>query len=777
MESGTTILDCQVDRLSNLQDDLIYKILSYVDIVDSIRLSFMSSRWRFIWTSMLNLNFSSYRLLSKSSGYHEFVNNVLSARNNKIDVSSVNVHFRHLGYPDWSVNRILEYAFSHNVQQITINIGYYEIDPSRLKSKSLKHLTLIATTIDGRSDSTPWDLPALTTLHLQDSLLYNCSSILAMCQNLKNLTLEGCEVFEQEYYKEWNVDFINVDTPQLKNIIFVDNTPQREDFYTGHTRIREFSEELTISARDLTYLRIKGTNFPKLSLDGCPSLEKVDLCISSPQKTNVHRTCDVFQRLHGVKSLALSLEIVELLSTSEEVISHQPSPFFSLKCLKIYPSHGLKTLPLQDLMTCRLKSSLEIFRTQPVEEQQEAMKIKLAAEVTNYLLGSTSNATFTMSVHIQTLDIRLSRLLGWSPLEGCEVFEQEYYDAFIINDFTIINSQLRSLTLKKVEWNVDFINVDTPQLKNLIFVDNTPQREDFYTGRTRIREFSEFFTISARDLTYLRIKGTYFPKLSLDGCPSLEKVDLCISSPQKTNVHRISDVFQRLHGVKSLALSLEIVELLSTSEEVISHQPSPFPSLKSLKIYPLQVLKTWPLQDLRTCRLKSSLKIFQTQPVEEQEAMKIKLAAEVTNYLLGSTSNATFTMVSHEEARAIKITKVAYRLMAALWNNLEKREAYTDTKRANVEWKKTLADSRSEDFKRQIGPPDDTEVIFRMLQNIKLLLTNVLASKRVEMQACFSRLYAKTKAIVNKMLVDMKNQFDIQQRIFSGYLDEIALSS
>ncbi|PWA85877.1 hypothetical protein CTI12_AA146050 [Artemisia annua] len=116
-------------------------------------------------------------------------------------------------------------------------------------------------------------------------------------------------------------------------------------------------------------------------------------------------------------------------------------------------------------------------------------------------------------------------------------------------------------------------------------------------------------------------------------------------------------------------------------------------------------------------------------------------------------------MVSHEEARAIKITKVAYRLMAALWEILEEKEAYTDTKRANVEWKKTLADSCSE----QIGPPQ----IFRILHNIKLLLTKVLASKRVEMQACFARLYAKTKTIVNKMIVDMKNLCDIQQRIFN----------
>ncbi|GKD05859.1 F-box domain containing protein [Tanacetum coccineum] len=238
-------------------------------------------------------------------------------------------------------------------------------------------------------------------------------------------------------------------------------------------------------------------------------------------------------------------------------------------------------------------------------------------------------------------------------LERCQVFEPQDFDGFTIN-----NSQLLSLTLTKVEWNnVYFVYVDTPQLKNLIFVD-TPQPEN---------RFSRKLAISARDLTFLRIKASYFPNLSLyGGFPSLEKVDLCISYPQKKNVHRI---FQCLHSVKSLALSLEIVELLSTSDQLISHQPSPFPSLKSLKIYPSSTnkgLKTLRSCELKNYRLKTSLEILKTQPDEEQEAMKIKLSAQVTNYLRGTSLNATFTLISHEEAKAIKITTVAYRLMAAL---------------------------------------------------------------------------------------------------------------
>ncbi|GKC43946.1 hypothetical protein Tco_1061668, partial [Tanacetum coccineum] len=103
---------------------------------------------------------------------------------------------------------------------------------------------MIQSTIDCRSYSL-WDLPALITLHLYRVILYNCSSILAKCQNLKNLTLERCEVSGSDGFTiinsrllsltlkkvEWNyMSFVNVDTPQLKNFIFVDSPQWEEDY-------------------------------------------------------------------------------------------------------------------------------------------------------------------------------------------------------------------------------------------------------------------------------------------------------------------------------------------------------------------------------------------------------------------------------------------------------------------------------------------------------------------------------------------------------------------
>ena len=75
------------------------------------------------------------------------------------------------------------------------------------------------------------------------------------------------------------------------------------------------------------------------------------------------------------------------------------------------------------------------------------------------------------------------------------------------------------------------------------------------------------------------------------------------------------------------------LQLLSSSVEVISHQPSPFASLKSLKIYP-------------------------TQLDHEDATMKVKLSTEVKNYLLDGSPNATVTMVSREVFTLLHLSKL-----------------------------------------------------------------------------------------------------------------------
>ncbi|KAF5779543.1 putative F-box domain, leucine-rich repeat domain superfamily, F-box-like domain superfamily [Helianthus annuus] len=89
---GRMRMNVEDDRLSSLSDDLIHKVLSFASIKHAIQMSVLSSRWRFIWTSMPYLNFSRHDFVSLSK-LSEFVTHVLSDRNNQTNLSSVHVRF------------------------------------------------------------------------------------------------------------------------------------------------------------------------------------------------------------------------------------------------------------------------------------------------------------------------------------------------------------------------------------------------------------------------------------------------------------------------------------------------------------------------------------------------------------------------------------------------------------------------------------------------------------------------------------------------------------
>ncbi|GJV02967.1 putative leucine-rich repeat domain-like protein [Tanacetum coccineum] len=80
------------DRLSRLPDDLTQKIFSLIGTKNAIQTSVLSSKWRFRRISLPVLDFSSedFPCLPK---FVQFVNNVLSRRNNQIDVATVKLRF------------------------------------------------------------------------------------------------------------------------------------------------------------------------------------------------------------------------------------------------------------------------------------------------------------------------------------------------------------------------------------------------------------------------------------------------------------------------------------------------------------------------------------------------------------------------------------------------------------------------------------------------------------------------------------------------------------
>ncbi|KAI3501634.1 hypothetical protein L1887_29553 [Cichorium endivia] len=150
-------------------------------------------------------------------------------------------------------------------------------------------------------------------------------------------------------------------------------------------------------------------------------------------------------------------------------------------------------------------------------------------------------------------------------------------------DLNICHPRLSNLTLEHTEPRVD-VKVVAPELKNLI-----------------ITHCYGKHLISAPGLTSLVMQGDYPLQISTQDCPSLEKVDLCIFNPLLRDVHEIVCLLQQIHGVKFLTLNVEILELISSSMGLISHQPFAFADFKILKFSTVQPIRVY-LEEIRVLK-------------------------------------------------------------------------------------------------------------------------------------------------------------------------------
>ncbi|GJZ20564.1 F-box domain containing protein [Tanacetum coccineum] len=243
MESGRgkTRMNAQGDRLSNLPDDLIHKILSLVGIKLAVQTSALSSRWRYLWTSLPCLNFSSedFKTLPKFS---KFVTHVLSCRNNQIEISSAQFSFRGKASQAF-VKKILNYAFSHNVKQLTIScLSSSEFPLSLFSSQSLKHLT------------------SLTTLHLEyikfnNEVIAKDTGIFSKCVNLKKLVLKDCRMIRSNGVDICHPGLSNL---TLENGPFFENVINMVAPQLKNLTVEYWQGLHLISAPELVSLRFKG---------------------------------------------------------------------------------------------------------------------------------------------------------------------------------------------------------------------------------------------------------------------------------------------------------------------------------------------------------------------------------------------------------------------------------------------------------------------------------------------------------------------------------------
>ncbi|CAI9274881.1 unnamed protein product [Lactuca saligna] len=328
------VMNVEEDRLSSLPNELIHKILSFISIREAIGVSVLSSRWRSIWTS------SPYICFLNVPDFSNFVYDEMSRRNNQIHLSAFKLFsWKRLRYSFF--NNILDYALSLNIQILTVtcNLESHVGSPlSLFGSPPPNHLDLLGFHYHSPSYSAT---PALTTLHLDRITLSDSDKhidLFSKCTNLKSLTLTrlimiGTNVFNICNVRLSNLTFeyiclkgVNVVAPQLKNLTIIYCNMKFLKIYTP----------------GLTSLVMKGDDPLDISTQAFHSLEKVNLSIFHPLLRDAHKIVRLLKQLHNVKLLILNWRLLEVLSSSMGLNSHQPSQFSGFKILKFTPSYPRK---------------------------------------------------------------------------------------------------------------------------------------------------------------------------------------------------------------------------------------------------------------------------------------------------------------------------------------------------------------------------------------------------------------------------------------------------
>ncbi|KAL8149504.1 hypothetical protein AgCh_006494 [Apium graveolens] len=307
------------DRISALPDELIHKIYSFLDAKEAVQSSVLSKRWKLIWTTLPFLGFGRCDSLpfNDISRYTMFIRHVLSNRNHESNLSELKMYVpRKLTvkqsvcrkrFRGCVVEKFIEYAISHNVQELNIRTKcrISKIKPFKLStfnSKSMKKLTLdLLLDEDFALESNCWDLPALTTLHLKHAFSwYN-----GVKPNLPESSLTSLPALRTLCLDYANLSEISLSLPNLKTL-----------------RLSNCKLPRRVEAPELEDVNIKLKGWL-----GYVPREKM-------KRYYQQFTC-MLSGLGTAKNLSFDLESIEALSEIINIQARVSSPFINLKYVKL----------------------------------------------------------------------------------------------------------------------------------------------------------------------------------------------------------------------------------------------------------------------------------------------------------------------------------------------------------------------------------------------------------------------------------------------------------
>lgn len=305
----------EIDRdiISNLPENVLTHILSFLPTKYVVRTSVLSTKWKDTWTKVTNLHLddellSSRKNMTRRAYFMNFVDRILlHLKNSKIQSFYLSCD----NYSDASrVSAWISAVIKRQVQKLDIKYRKEEFVVPRcvFGSDSLRKLKLVAKCIIKVSAScfSRLEIVDLSGVTFLNTCFPNTEEITLTFPVLKVLTLCSTKLL--------NVKVVNLNVPALHSC-------DLNAYESGWVPDDSHDLLIKICGQDLKKFKCSSSLSENYVLDCASSVTEVNICIiskvdteyNSQEKTTVGlRACDLLKMFLGVENLTLSWHTIEV---------------------------------------------------------------------------------------------------------------------------------------------------------------------------------------------------------------------------------------------------------------------------------------------------------------------------------------------------------------------------------------------------------------------------------------------------------------------------------
>ncbi|KAG7628265.1 Leucine-rich repeat 2 [Arabidopsis thaliana x Arabidopsis arenosa] len=405
------------DRMNQLPEDLILRILSFLLTELVIATSVLSKQWRSLWKLVPNLEFDSDDYESEHYTFSEIVCKSFLSLKAPV-LKSLHLSFRLKSVNPVDIGLWIGIAFARHLRELVLYVApkqTFTFPSSLCICNTLETLKLIL----GIHVDIPCPvlLKSLRSLHL-DSVSYKDE------ESIRNL-LSSCPILENlVVYEYWyNVVNFDIEVPSLKRLEICDVLHKKE--------FRRY----TINVPCLKYLRIEGL------------YKDFELCLNAPELVEAYFTKGSFiiadKFLGSLKSAKrLSLDILAL-----KVVYPTGSIFYQLVYLEMHTRRE----EWWNLLTVMLDSSPKLQVLKLIDHTQDVSKDNVVSEKWN-------EPKYVPECLLSHLETFVWIRYDWEREEEKEVATYILRNAGWLKKGTISTNPIESKDLEKLEERRKMLN-------------------------------------------------------------------------------------------------------------------------------------------------------------------------------------------------------------------------------------------------------------------------------------------------------------------------------